>query len=130
MNMDKKAAAEYPHQELTQKIIGAAYAVHGELGGGFLEKVYENAMCIELQARGLEVQQQAEIEVSYKRQSVGVYYADLLVGKLVICELKAAESIVAGHQAQLLNYLKATGIKVGLLLNFGRERVDVKRMVF
>ena len=130
MNTDKKAAESYPHQELTREIIGAAFAVHGELGCGFLEKVYENAMCIELQAKGLAVQQQAEIEVSYKEQSVGVYYADLLVNQLVICELKSAKALTTAHQAQLLNYLKATGIKVGLLLNFGSERVEVKRMVF
>ena len=76
------------------------------------------------------VQQQAEIEVSYKKQNVGVYYADLLVNRSVICELKSAKVLTSAHEAQLLHYLKATGIKVGLLLNFGPERVDVKRMVF
>ena len=76
------------------------------------------------------VQQQAEIEVSYKKQNVGVYYADLLANRSVICELKSAKVLTSAHEAQLLHYLKATGIKVGLLLNFGPERVDVKRMVF
>jgi GxxExxY protein len=130
MNTDNLADGTYPHQELTQAIIGAAFDVHGELGGGFLEKVYENAMCIELRSRGIAVAQQAEMEVAYKGQNVGQYYADLLVDQAVICELKATNSLSAAHQAQLLNYLKATGIKVGLLLNFGQKRVDVKRMVF
>ncbi len=130
MNTDKKAAVEYPHQELTQKIIGAAFEVHNELGWGFLEKVYENALRLELEAEGLRVEQQAEIPVTYREESVGVYYADLLVNRSVICELKSAKALASAHEAQLLHYLKATGTKVGLLLNFGRERVDVKRMVF
>ena len=91
MNTDKKAAERYPHQELTQEIIGAAFAVHGELGGGFLEKVYEYAMRLELEAIGLAVEQQAEIPVMYREESVGVYYADLLVNQLVISELEVSE---------------------------------------
>lgn len=123
-------ASKYPHQELTREIIAAAYEVHRELGWGFLEKVYENALVMELTCRGLKVRPQAEIEVHYKGDTAGVYYADLLVNNAVICEIKAIEAINTAHQAQLLNYLKATGVKVGLLLNFGRKRVDVKRMVF
>jgi GxxExxY protein len=123
-------AVEYPHQELTRQIVAAAYEVHKELGSGFLDKVYENALVRELTRRDVRVQPQAEIEVRYKGESVGVYYADLLVENAVICELKAAEAIINAHQAQLLHYLKATGIKVGLLLNFGPKRVEVKRMVF
>ncbi len=130
MNTDKKAAEKFPHQELTRKVIGAAYEVHNELGWGFLEKVYENALRLELETKGLGVEQQAEIPVTYREESVGVYYADLLVNRLVICELKSAKDLTSAHEAQLLHYLKATGIKVGLLLNFGPERVDVKRMVF
>lgn len=121
---------EYPQQELTREIIAAAFEVHQKLGRGFLEKVYENAMVIELTSRGCKVVQQAPIEVRYKNETAGTYYADLLVDDLVVCELKAADAISPAHQAQLLNYLKATGIKVGLLLNFGPKRVDVKRMVF
>ena len=121
---------KYPQQALTREIIAAAYEVHGELGGGFLEKVYESALVIELASRGLRVTPQAQIEVQYKGDTVGVFYADLLVNDAVICEIKAVTAIASSHQAQLLNYLKATGKKVGLLLNFGAKRVDVKRMVF
>ena len=117
----------YPHLETTRAIIGAAYEVHRELGPGFLEKVYETALAQELTNRGVPVRCQAEIEVRYKGQSVGLYYADLLVDDSVICEIKAVESLSPAHEAQLLHYLKATGIKVGLLLNFGSQRVQVKR---
>jgi GxxExxY protein len=125
------AAADgvYPHEELTGQVIAAAYEVHRTLGHGFLEKVYENALVIELQRRGLRATQQAEIAVAYKGEPVGTYYADVLVDDVVICEVKAVEAINSAHQAQLLNYLKATRIKVGLIINFGR-RVSVKRMVF
>lgn len=121
---------KYPHQELTREIIGASYEVYRELGWGFLEKVYEVALAAELARRGVGVTSQAEIEVRYKGQPVGTYYADLLVENAVICELKSAQTIDAVHHAQLLNYLKATGIKVGLIINFGPKRVEVKRMVF
>ena len=120
----------YPHRELTEKIIGAAFEVHREMGPGFLEKVYEGALAQELTSRGVPVRCQAEIRVRYKGQEVGVYYADLLVDDNVVCEIKAVESLSSAHEAQLLHYLKATGIKVGLLLNFGSQRVQVKRMVF
>lgn len=127
---DERAAyAAYPHREITHEIIGAAYEVHRELSGGFLEKVYENALAVELVSRGLRVQAQAAIAVRYKGQAVGDYVADLLVNDIVLCEIKALEALNAAHHAQLLNYLKATGIKVGLLINFGPRRVDVKRMV-
>ncbi len=119
----------YPHREITEKIIGAAFEVHRQLGPGFLEKVYETALARELKSRGIAVRPRAEMGVSYKGQSVGVYYADLLVDEAVICEIKAAESLASAHQAQLLHYLKATGIEVGLLLNFGSDRVQVKRLV-
>jgi len=120
----------YPHRELTEKIIGAAFEVHRALGPGFLEKVYETALVKELNNRGLAARAQAEIAVVYKGQPVGVYYADLVVNEAVICEIKAAGSIAPEHEAQLLHYLKATGTKVGLLLNFGSRRLEVKRMVF
>ena len=118
---------DYPHSELTQQIIGAAFEVHRELGPGFLEKVYETALVRELSARGLPVAAQAEIGVRYKGDPVGVYYADLLVDKRVICEIKAVTRLAPEHEAQLLHYLKATGVEVGLLLNFGTDRVQVKR---
>jgi len=115
---------------VTGEIIGAAYEVYRELGYGFLEKVYETAIVQELTSRGILAQPQAEIEVRYKGHPVGVYYADVLVHDRVICEIKATDGLSSVHEAQLLHYLKATGIKVGLLLNFGPKRVDVKRLVF
>jgi GxxExxY protein len=120
----------YPAEEITRRIIASAYEVHRALGFGFLEKVYENALVAEIQRGGLTVIPQAEIEVRYKGDVAGIYYADLLVDGRVICEIKSGQEIAPAHQAQLLNYLKATGMKVGLIINFGPKRVDVKRMVF
>ena len=121
--------ASYPHEALTRQIIGAAYEVHRQLGYGYLERVYENALAVELKSRDVPVEQQAKINVHYKDALVGVYIADLLVDNVVVCEIKTGESIASAHQAQLLNYLKATGLKVGLILNFGPKRVVIKRMV-
>jgi GxxExxY protein len=112
--------------DLTQKIIGCAYKVHNTLGPGFLEKVYENALRIELERLGLEVKQQEPINVTYDWQVVGEYYADLWVDERVVIELKAAQTLVKQHEVQLVNYLAATGIDCGLLLNFGPS-VQVKR---
>src|SRR3990170_5713223 len=130
MNTDKtqisrrapRGDGSYPHKDLTEKIIGAAFEVHRELGPGFLEKVYETALVRELSSRGVSARPQAEIGVRYKGQPVGAYYADLVVDDAVLCEIKAATAIALQHEAQLLHYLKATGIKVGLLLNFGARR--------
>ena len=115
---------------VTEKIIACAYAVSNELGVGFLEKVYENALTIELRNLGLHVEQQKSLTVSYHEQVVGEYIADLLVEDCVIVELKAVREFDAVHQAQLLNYLKAAGIHTGLLLNFGTSRIGIKRMVY
>jgi|SRR3972149_5681521 len=123
-----EGAGDYPHLDTTRTIIGAAYEVHRELGPGFLEKVYETALTQELTGRGVSVRSQAEVAVHYKGKPVGVYYADLLVDDAVICEIKATQSLTSAHEAQLLHCLKATGIKVGLLLNFGSPRVQVKRL--
>jgi GxxExxY protein len=112
--------------DLTQKIIGCAYTVHNTLGPGFLEKVYENALRIELEKLGLEVKQQEPINVTYDGQVVGEYYADLWVDERVVIELKAAQTLATQHEVQLVNYLAATGIDCGLLLNFGPS-VQVKR---
>jgi GxxExxY protein len=109
------------HGDITELIIKAFYKVYNTLGYGFLEKVYENAIRIELTKMGLNVLQQKNIKVFYETDQVGDYFADLLVNDLVIVELKAAENICEEHEAQLLNYLKATDIEVGLLLNFGKE---------
>jgi GxxExxY protein len=111
---------------LTQKIIGCAYKVHNTLGPGFLEKVYENALRIELQKLGLAVKQQEPIDVEYDGQVVGEYYADLWVDDRVIVELKAVQTIAKQHEVQLVNYLTATKVDLGLLLNFGPS-VQVKR---
>lgn len=109
------------HSEITDLILKAFYKVYNTLGYGFLEKVYERSMIIELTKLGLNIEQQKNIKVYYDFNQVGDYYADLLVNGLVIIELKAAENICEGHEAQLLNYLRATDIEVGLLLNFGTE---------
>lgn len=120
---------EYLHKELTSKIIQAFYKVYNKLGYGFLEKVYENAMRVELNKMGISVEQQKNIKVYYESEMVGDYFADLLIEELVIVELKAAENICDEHEAQLLNYLKATDIEVGLLLNFGKIP-EVRRKIF
>lgn len=120
---------ECKHSDLTSAIIGSFYDVYNELGYGFLEKVYENALVYELAKRGLNVHQQMPIKVYYDDQLVGQYFADLLVSDAVIVELKAAEAIAEEHEAQLLNYLKATEIDVGLILNFG-PKPQVMRNVF
>lgn len=109
------------HGDLTDLIIKSFYKVYNSLGYGFLEKVYENALKIELLKLGLKVEQQKNIKVYYESEQVGEYFADLLINGSVIIELKAAENICEEHEAQLLNYLKATEIEVGLLLNFGKE---------
>lgn len=112
--------------DLTQKIIGCAYKVHNTLGPGFVEKVYENALRIEIEKLGLRVRQQEPISVIYDGQEVGEFYADLWVDERVVIELKAAQALVKQHEVQLVNYLTATRIDIGLLLNFGPS-VQVKR---
>jgi len=117
-------------KELSDKIIDCAIEVHKTLGFGFLEKVYENSLKYELKAAGLKVEQQALINVVYKEIIVGEYRADLFVENKIILELKAEKQINSAHEAQLLNYLKAANIKVEYLVNFGRNRLESKRMVF
>ena len=117
------------HSEITGKIIKAFYKVYNTLGSGFLERVYENALVSELEAMNLSVVQQAPIKVFYNKKEVGEYFADLIVENCVIVELKAVESLIQIHEAQLLNYLKATKIEVGLLLNFG-TKAEYRRKVF
>ena len=126
---EQEMEEEYLHSDLTERIIKAFYAVYNTLGYGFLERVYENAMFLELQSMNLAVVRQSPITVSYQGQEVGQYFADLLVEDQVIVELKAAEAICKEHEYQLINYLKATRIEVGLLLNFG-TKPQVKRKVF
>jgi GxxExxY protein len=117
-------------EELTEKILAAAFTVQNVLGSGFLEKVYENAMALQLQRMGLQVEQQKSIQVRYDGVVVGDYVADLVIEGRVIVEFKASSQLDPVHEAQLLNYLKATGVRVGLLLNFGRPKLQYRRLVF
>ena len=114
------------HQELTKKIIGCAYTIHNTLGSGFLEKVNEQALILELKASGLSVRSQEPLSVKYRDQIIGEYFADLIVEDQVICELKAVDVLKKAHEVQLVNYLVATGIDVGVLINFG-DSVTVRR---
>ncbi|HLG35934.1 MAG TPA: GxxExxY protein [Bacteroidia bacterium] len=119
----------FAHSEITEQIIKAFFTVYNKLGYGFLEKVYENSLVIELRKLGLYVLPQHQIKVFYDDEQVGFYVADLLVNECVIVEIKAAECLCEEHEAQLTNYLKATEIEVGLLLNFGKK-AEFKRKVF
>ena len=115
--------------DITEAIIGAAYQVANVLGAGFLEKVYENALAIELRRRRHEVEQQRPMEVWYADQMVGLYQADLVVDRSVIVELKAVPCLDRVHRAQCMNYLRATRMETGLVINFGRPRVEIQRVV-
>ena len=117
------------HKSITDKILKVYYEVYNELGYGFLEKVYQNAMYFELKSLGYKVEAQKQIRVYYKRQLVGEYYSDLLVEDKVIVELKSTELLMNAHVAQIINYLKGTPIEVGLLLNFG-EQPEFKRFIY
>ena len=117
------------HKDLTHGIINAAYTVHNILGYGFLEKVYQNALVIELQKRGIPAEAEKPIKVLYDGHVVGDYVADAVVDNRIILELKAVKELTEIHEVQLVNYLKATGMEVGLLINFGHS-VEVKRKVF
>jgi GxxExxY protein len=120
---------QFRHSELTKAIIGTFYEVYNELGHGFLESVYENALCIALREKGFEVHQQIAVPVWFRGSKVGDFGADLLVNKLVLLELKSVRTVDSAHIAQLLNYLKATEIEIGLLLNFG-PKPEFKRVAF
>jgi GxxExxY protein len=115
--------------DVTYAINGAVFEINRILGPGFLEKVYENALVFELEKRGLKAESQVPIKVSYKGKVVGEYVADILVEDKVIVELKTVEALDKIHEAQLLNYLKATGIRVGMLMNFKHPKAEIKRMV-
>lgn len=121
--------SNYKHSELTGQIINAAFEVHNILGLGFLESVYENSLAIKLRKMGFDVETQYPIEVYFEEELVGDFRADLLVCDSVIVELKAVEKLHPKHEVQLVNYLRATEIEVGLLINFG-SKVEIKRRVF
>jgi GxxExxY protein len=118
------------HEEVTGKVIGAAFEVHAQLGYGFLERVYQRALQVELLRRGATAELEKRINVQYKGVIVGDYDVDLLVDDCVAVEIKVAPQYDKRDEAQLLNELKATGLKVGMLVNFGRARVEYKRLVF
>ncbi|ACD94863.1 GxxExxY protein [Trichlorobacter lovleyi] len=113
--------------ELTEAILAACFEVSNELGVGFVESVYEKALMIALKDKELEAENQHQLTVSFRNENVGCFYADIIVNKTVILELKAVKSLLPEHQAQLLNYLKASGLPVGLLINFGMPRLEYRR---
>jgi GxxExxY protein len=130
MDTDKEhRKSKLLEEDLTERILAAAFKVHNALGCGFLEKVYENAMVVELSRADMEVEQQKTIQVKYDGVIVGDYQADLIVENRALLECKAANQLDPVHEAQLLDYLRATGIRVGLLLNFGRPKLQHRRLV-
>ena len=124
MNADERRCNEF-----TEKVIGCPFNVSNELGTGYLEKVYENAMLVELTHAGLRAEQQRRLAVLYRGAVVGEYLADLVVEDCVMVEIKHVRALEDAHTAQCLNYLKATGLKVCLLINFGKTRIEIKRLV-
>ena len=117
------------YKDLSYKIVGLAIQVRKELGFGFLEKVYENALMVLLEENGIEAKQQFPIKVSFHGRIVGDYIADILVENQIILELKAQDKIADVHKAQTLNYLRATGLRLAILLNFGKDRLEHERLV-
>ena len=127
MNTDYK---DSKYKELTKKIIGTFYKVYNNLGYGFLEKVYENALMILLEREDIPAKQQAPADVYFQNKVVGQYFADILIDNKIILELKTVDAIANVHKAQVLNCIRATGIKLGLILNFAKPRFEYKRLVF
>jgi GxxExxY protein len=119
----------YKHSEMTEKVIGVFYEVYNELGFGFLESLYEEAMAVVLKAKGIEFQRQVRVPVWFRGQKIGFHDADLVVGGVVLVELKACKILDPSHEAQLLHYLRSTDIEIGLLLNFG-PKPQVRRLAF
>ena len=129
MENSTKEIKNYLHSDLSERILNAFYKVYNKLGYGFLEKVYENAIMIELRKSGLNCRQQQGVVVYYDNEEVGYYNADIIVENKIIVELKSAEAISPEHVAQLVNYLRATDIEVGLVLNFGKEPQSARRVL-
>jgi GxxExxY protein len=124
-NVDPK----FPHHQLSSVILGCCFAVMNELGVGFLESVYKNALFVALREKGLHVDTEQPFEVYFRRQKIGFYKADIVVEKLMIVELKCCKSLLAEHQAQVINYLAASGLPAGLLVNFNKKQIEYKRLV-
>lgn len=116
------------HYDITEKIIGCSFEVMKELGEGFLEAVYKNSLAVALQHKGIDVKREVPFEISFRENRVGRYLADLLVENKVIVELKCCKILLPEHQAQVINYLKATGLSVGLLINFGNSHLECRRL--
>ncbi len=129
MNQPQMNTDKHEFSRTTEKIIKCAYKVANSLGSGFLEKVYENALRLELRREGLSVQQQHPMSVLYEGEIVGEYFADLLVGEEVLVELKAVSALDEIHMAQCLNYLKACNLRVCLLINFGKPKIEIRRFM-
>ncbi len=129
MNMDTQDEQDkgLKHEQITKAVIGCAFDVLNELGAGFLESVYEKALLLALQQEGLSATAQHPVKVMFRNQCVGEFYADMFVEEKVIVELKAVKAIAPEHQAQIINYLNASGIEVGLLINFGNPKLEYKR---
>ena len=123
------AEADLLYSDLTRKIIGVAMEVHSRLGCGFLESVYEEAMAVELDLCGLKYERQKAIEVFYRGRKIKQFVCDILVEEKVLIELKAVKELTDVEHAQILNYLKATGLKLGFLINFGKKSLDYKRFI-
>ena len=130
LEVDDQEKRKLLHEETTQRIIGAAFEVHDQLGYEFLERVYQRALQVELLRRGAIAEIEKRIQIRYKGIVVGDYDADVLVDGCVVVEIKVAPQYDKRDEAQLLNELKATGLKVGLLINFGRNKVEYKRLIF
>ena len=116
------------HKEITERIIEACYEIANELGAGFLESVYEKALLVALGEKGIDAASQVPMAVSFRGQNVGEFFADIIVESKVVVEVKAVKRLLPEHSAQVINYLKATGMDVGLLVNFGGPKVEIKRM--
>jgi len=129
MNMDEQNGQDkgFRHEEITKVVIGCAFEVINELGAGFLESVYEKALILALRQKGLSAVSQHPVEVLFRGQCVGEFFADIFVEEKVIVELKAVKAIAPEHQAQIINYLNATGFEVGLLINFGNPKLEYRR---
>jgi GxxExxY protein len=127
--MDRiKNKKELPHSNITENIIGCCFEVMKELGSGFLENVYKNALYLAMKQRGLNVSVEQSFEVVFRKHKIGKYIADLIVENLIVVELKCCKTLLPEHQAQLINYLKASVRPIGLLVNFGNPRLDYKRL--
>jgi GxxExxY protein len=126
--MQDEQDSKEKRNEITGKILGISFQVLNELGAGFLEHVYEGALALALRSEGLKVDAQVSLDVRFRGEIVGKYVADLIVEDVILCELKTVKALIPEHQAQVINYLKATGLRTGLLLNFGRPTLEYKRL--